>query len=181
MLTDCYKSEMRKRHISGDLDALTEERIGRVAKWLREGRKPGLMLFGTVGNGKTTMATAACELIGIIHDSAWQSERKFVRRIAAPDLVSMKLSDEPRFEVYKKAEMLFVDDLGTESASIKSYGNEMTPIIDLLYYRYDQQLFTITTSNLDDASARSFYGERLADRFSEMFDKLSYTNPSYRQ
>lgn len=181
MLTDCYRAEMQKRGVCNNLDEITTERIGKVSRWLVNGNKPGLMLFGTVGNGKTTMAGAVCTMIGIIHDSAFQSECKSVRKITAPGLVELKLTDEVKYESLKNAEMLFVDDLGTESVSVKSYGNEMTPVIDLLYHRYDRQLFTILTSNLTRAGIGELYGERLADRFNELFDAIAYTNPSYRK
>ncbi len=189
MLAECYRAELMKRRINMAIDDVTRDKITRVSKWLCGDHKIGLLLYGTVGSGKTTMANAVCELIGIIHDSALQDERRGVRRISANTLVELKIAedkDKPgghfdTFESYKRADMLFIDDIGTESASIKSWGNEFTPVIDLMLYRYERQLFTLLTSNLDDRGIEGFYGPRVADRFNEMFDKLSYTNRSYRK
>ena len=51
----------------------------------------------------------------------------------------------------------------------------------MLYYRYDNQLFTIITSNLiGDEDIEKRYGERIADRFIEMFDLIGFENKSYR-
>ena len=118
-----------------------------------------------------------------IHDSPLLSEQKRIYRASASQLVEWKLSTkgETEFDKYKKTEMLSIDDLGIEPITAKLYGNESTPIIDLLYYRYDWRLFTIITSNLDEQGLDTMYGPRIADRFREMFDRIAYTNASYRK
>lgn len=45
-------------------------------------------------------------------------------------------------------EILAIDDLGTEPREIIEYGNVLSPIIDLISYRYEHQLPTIIISNL---------------------------------
>ena len=77
--------------------------------------------------------------------------------------------------------MLAIDDLGTEPAEVLSYGNVLSPVIDLLSRRYDDQLFTIVTTNLTPKQIREHYGERMADRFNEMFERIIFDNPTYRQ
>ena len=55
------------------------------------------------------------------------------------------------YETYRKltsADMLGIDDLGTEPSEVLDYGNVYTPVIDLLTKRYEEQLFTIITTNL---------------------------------
>lgn len=59
-------------------------------------------------------------------------------------------------------------------------GNIITPIIDLLTKRYEAQLFTIVTTNLDPKDIRKRYGDRIADRLNEMMAKIVYRNPTYR-
>ena len=81
----------------------------------------------------------------------------------------------------KNTELLCIDDVGTEPASLKVWGNEVSPLVDLLYHRYDRQLFTIITSNLEgDEDIAKRYGVRVADRFIEMFDLIGFDNSSYR-
>ena len=64
---------------------------------------------------------------------------------------------------------------------MKVWGNEISPFVDTIYYRYDRQLFTIMTSNLNAEDLANKYGERIADRFTEMFDRIPFINHSYRK
>ena len=77
--------------------------------------------------------------------------------------------------------LLGIDDLGTEPLVIMDYGNEKTPIVDLLSMRYENRLFTIVTTNLTPKQIRERYGERIADRFNEMMEVVIFKNPSYRR
>lgn len=159
-----------------------KEYIAKVAKWLVSSDcKPGLMLYGQVGNGKTTMAKAACSMINMLYDSSYSQERKGVWQISALDLSTIARNDADRFERMKKTELLFVDDLGCEPVTVKSWGNELSPVVELLYHRYDKQLFTIISSNLSDSDFKERYGDRIDDRMREMFDRLSFTNKSFRK
>ena len=87
-------------------------------------------------------------------------------------------------EQYKRMinqELLFVDDLGSEPVSVKIYGNEVSPITEMLYHRYDRQLWTLLTSNMSDELLKNRYGARIEDRFKEMFDRLHFNGESYRK
>ena len=93
--------------------------------------------------------------------------------------VMKKYGDRP--DVTRDDVLLCIDDVGTEPASLKVWGNEVSPLVDLLYHRYDRQLFTIITSNLEgDEDIAKRYGVRVADRFVEMFDLIGFDNSSYR-
>ena len=76
--------------------------------------------------------------------------------------------------------MLAIDDLGIEPAEVMDYGNILNPVIDLISYRYNEQLFTIVTTNLNPKQIRDKYGDRIADRFNEMMKKVIFENDSYR-
>jgi DNA replication protein DnaC len=177
-----YIETVNQRQIPFQETPEVQEYIAKVAKWLvSDNYKPGLLLYGQVGNGKTTMAKAACQTIGMLYDSVYGNERKGVWQISALDLSAIARNDADRFERIKKTELLFVDDLGCESVTVKSWGNEFSPVVELLYYRYDRQLFTIVSSNLSDNDFNARYGARIDDRIREMFDRLSFTNGSFRQ
>ena len=45
-------------------------------------------------------------------------------------------------------DVLGLDDLGTEPSEVLDYDNVYTPVIDLLTKRYEEQFFTIITTNL---------------------------------
>lgn len=77
--------------------------------------------------------------------------------------------------------MLCIDDMGIEPITVKHYGSEISPFVEVIYHRYKKKLFTVVTSNLVDEDIKDVYGERVADRFKEMFDKIYYTHKSYRR
>lgn len=177
-----YIEAVKQRMIPFQETPEVKEYIAKVAKWLVSSDcKPGLMLYGQVGNGKTTMAKAACSMINMLYDSSYSQERKGVWQISALDLSTIARNDADRFERMKKTELLFVDDLGCEPVTVKSWGNELSPVVELLYHRYDKQLFTIISSNLSDSDFKERYGDRIDDRMREMFDRLSFTNKSFRK
>ena len=76
--------------------------------------------------------------------------------------------------------MLAIEDMGREPAEILEFGNTASPVIDLLEYRYDNQLFTFITTNLTPAQIREKYGNRIADRFNEMMETIVFKNGTYR-
>ena len=76
MLLMCYQHEVRKRRIPFQEDKETLEKIEKAAKWLTGDYKVGLLLYGIVGSGKSTLGRSISNLIGILHNSSISSERK---------------------------------------------------------------------------------------------------------
>lgn len=98
------------------------------------------------------------------------------------DNYQSKLDKERSFyDEFKKADYLFLDDLGTEPDKFKDYGVDYTPIPELLYERYEKQRVTVISTNLPDSKLLSRYGKRIIDRFDEMCQKLLFLAPSYRK
>ncbi len=174
MLEETYKHYVGARKKQYDPKA-SKTAIEGAAKWITSDLKPGLLLYGTVGSGKTTLADSLLRVILIL-----TSGQKIYRKSALE--ISNAAKNNP--EVYKEivcSNMLFIDDLGEEPLIVKNYGNETSPIVELLYRRYDRQQFTVVTTNLLETEIRSAYGERIEDRFAEMFDRIYYNNASFRK
>ena len=74
-----------------------------------------------------------------------------------------------------------IEDIGREPTEMLDYGNVLNPIIDLIEYRYNNQLFTAITTNLTSEQISTKYGRRIADRFNEMLEVIIFKNPSYRK
>ena len=98
--------------------------------------------------------------------------------VDAKDIVTTKNEKDKRN--LRSRPLLAIEDMGREPTEVLEYGNVLNPVIDLLEYRYDAQLFTMITTNLNPSEIRQKYGARIADRFNEMFERVIFKNQSYR-
>lgn len=186
ILADAYFHEVQLR--GGNYQSGNESQINNIAEWLAaDCGRVGLLLYGTVGTGKTTLLKAICSVINycmkpeygeLTLDSAFP---KAVNTIRAKDVVSAYQNDRDLYDRMCKVQILAIDEFGVEAIDVKSYGNTNEPIIDLLSLRYDKQRCTMISSNLDLESIGSRYGNRLEDRFVEMFKMVAFTGNSYRR
>lgn len=180
MLKECYIYEVQGRYRNYIDDEETARHIEQAAKWLTGNYKFGLLLYGNVGNGKTTLSSAIGKLIGLLYGNSVYNRRKTVKHVTALELADIAKNSPDTFREIKTSELLVIDDVGVEPSVIKVWGNEISPFVEIIYHRYDRQLFTIVTSNLNDGELAKRYGPRLADRFAEMFDRIPFENNSYR-
>lgn len=146
----------------------TQQHISDVSQWIFTSPQRGLLLFGSVGNGKTTMLKAI----------------NWLFRGGA-----VVLSAKAIYEYYKENErlqnnfgskILLIDDLGTEPERCLIYGEDHHPLSDMLMRRYENNATTIIATNLSGDDIRLRYGDRVYDRILEMFFSILYTSPSYR-
>lgn len=171
----CYEHGMLPKY-----DKATKENLLAVSRWLTEGKRPGLLLYGGIGTGKTTMARAIAKVINAYKVVEGWPSREEMKIATSSQLAQLDINEHREYLEYCHADKLVIDDLGMEPSSVKSYGNESFPLVELLCKRYDHRLMTVVTTNLDDAGIEATYGERIADRFREMFDRKVYSGKSYR-
>ena len=174
MLTVAYQIQVEKRRKIFN-SGTSWDIIKSVAKWLTEKETDGLLLYGTVGSGKSVMAEAIRTVLF--------SVGKKSSKTTALDLSNYAINrnDNDLYDSLKFSEILIIDDLGEEPKFVKSYGNDFAPLIEVLYYRYDKQLMTIITTNLLEEQIENIYGSRITDRFDETFDKKYFSQESYRK
>lgn len=200
LLISAYENEVARRDIEFRLDINTDSKIEKVAKWLTSTNlKPCLLLYGGVGNGKSTIARAVKEMFVAIKDTYsgnggyWEyteDQKRFVDDIrnrlptpvfiSATEIVSLAASSRDEYDSVKACRFLIIDDMGIEPSVVKNFGTEITPITDIIFNRYDRMAMTIITSNLDDHLIKERYSERISDRLIETFERLKYDNKSYR-
>lgn len=199
LLAAAYRVEVSARGGQTQDWQTLNRRVQQMAKWLTVSPKPGLLLYGGIGNGKTTLARAVSRTISKVLTSAsdllangvWNSTAEELRYaeqlrrslrepvlVSAFDIVGMIGTES--FDKVKRSPFLILDDMGCEAATAKNYGTEVTPVAEIICERYDRMMPTIVTSNLDDDGILRRYGSRVADRMGELFDRIAFDNASYR-
>jgi len=193
MLWDNIAALLRER---GQLKSIKTSEISKLAKWICGDYKPMLLLTGTCGNGKTTAAKAlkmvmeslyCCNMQdahGNIHTIGMTKEQgsiPSVQFLSSAEIRQTAINNLDDLDRIKKARFLFIDDLGMEAVSAKHYGNELSPVADVLYYRYENMLFTVTTSNLNRDELGQRYGSRIDSRLSEVMDVINFNSQDFRK
>ena len=180
-MTAAYQAEVEFRKRTFVDDKETQSNIERFAKFLTgDDSKFGIMFSGVCGNGKTTLLYAFQSALNYLAERGVVDQNVGISIVDAKEVVQYA-KDTKRFALLKDKEMLGIEDMGREPVEVNDYGNIMNPIIDLLEHRYNRQLFTAITTNLTPKEIREKYGNRIADRFNEMFDKIIFNNGTYRK
>ena len=183
-------AEVQYRYRDFIYNDFIEDQLRQVAKCLTANTaKFGIVLCGGCGNGKTTMLKALQNIVrrldilkpNLSPNAGHSSDNYYDFTIAnAMQIAQLRRTDYTKFCKLAQTDMLGIDDVGTEPAEVQDYGNIMCPIKELLTIRYDAQLFTAFTTNLEPKDLRQRYGDRIADRLNEMMTKIVYRNPTYR-
>lgn len=175
-------AEVEYRHRTFIANEDMEAQIHELAKWLTSPSTSfGILLCGRCGNGKSTMLKALQQLLNYLHIQKPYNDGTYGIQIVDAKYIAHLCKNN--YDAYRKlisVDMLGTDDLGTEPSEVMNYGNVYTPVIDLLTKRYDEQLFTIITTNLTPSQIREHYDDRIADRLNEMVEKIVFKNGTYR-
>lgn len=168
-LLGLYGSMVQSRGVDFQMDDNTVAKVEKVVKWMYESKRHGLLLCGTLGNGKTTMLRTLKYLFGsrAVYMEAQQAYDFFRQNQVLPG-VSPK-------------DILLIDDLGVEPSSYNDFGEMRYPLTELLMSRYRMNSTTIIATNFTFEQIGQTYGDRIQDRMREMFAMISYTEPSYRK
>lgn len=183
LLEASYRVLVERRLREFTMDSSLQQIITHIAYYLTNPRcKFGLLLCGTVGNGKTTMLHAIRELIFFTNNNGlWDVP---YRTVSAPMYDAREIAqiskDFRAFRQLKSLPLLFLDDLGKEPTERIEYGNITTPVVELLEYRYENMLPILVSTNLTPSELGRKYQARIADRFNEMLEIVVFKNNSYR-
>lgn len=146
-----------------------------------ENDKWGIMLAGGVGTGKTTLLKSCQRFFCVMSDCGFLPDGTGIRMKTAKDISELVVMSAQMHYAYFNEPLLAIDDLGNEATEILSYGTVKSPICDLLEYRYSRHLLTFVSTNLSSKERVEKYGNRIADRFEQMFLKIVFNEDSYRR
>ena len=182
-LLAAYQAEVERRHRVFEQNEYFDEQLNLIANYLTGGSKKfGLMFCGLCDNGKTTWAKALQLLVSGLNLKNPINNLYYVFPLCnAKDLALRSKGNYNDWRNVMRYQLMIVDDLGTEPREVMEFGNVYTPLIDLITTRYEEQLFTIFTTNLTPAQLEEKYGKRIVDRLNEMVEKVVFENKSYRR
>jgi len=149
------------------------EATDKVIDWLCGGylEYRWLLLSGNCGTGKTTVAKA------ILSVFAKQGQNYVEKSSYDIDILYKYVDSNKRaadeFNILKSAPLLFIDDLGVEKNS--------DGIKEILYFRYNQMLVTIFTTNHSYSDLSSVYDARIFDRIEELTLPIVFVGESFRK
>lgn len=183
MLTAFYNAEVWSRQRNFINDAYTQDNISQIARYLsNESSKIGLLLCGTCGNGKTTCLYALRSMTNFLNEQdMFEDPKTGIVIYSAKDIAYYARCEYQKFMSIRHTPIIAIDDMGQEPNEVIDYGNIQNPIVELISYRYNEQLPTFVTTNQDPDGIKEKYGIRISDRFREMFDVVVFENEkSYR-
>lgn len=182
-LLAAYQAEVERRHKVFERNEYFDAQLNLIAKYLTGGSKKfGLMFCGLCGNGKTTWAKALQLLVSGLNLKNPTNNLYYVFPLCnAKDLAMRSKGNYNDWRNVMRYQLMIVDDMGTEPREVMEFGNVYTPLIDLITTRYEEQLYTIFTTNLTPAQLEEKYGRRTVDRLNEMVEKVVFENESYRR
>ena len=164
-----YAANVESRDTEFQMDEPTMAKVDKVVKWMYESRKRGLLLCGTLGNGKTTMLRSLMHIFG--------SKASYYEAQGIYDFYRQNQS----LPQISQGEVLMVDDLGVEPATYNDFGEIRYPLAEFLMKRYKSNQPTVIATNLTFDDIGRVYGDRLQDRMREMFAMIIYKEASYRK
>lgn len=132
-----------------------------------------LLMMGNKGTGKTT-------LLRLYQQAAHIINREDVKLYSTAKFCLEYGTTGEQLILDNEKGLLCLDDIGVENKTQNRYGTLTDPISTLLFLRYESKARTFCTTNLDSAGLKQRYGERLADRFKEMFAVVTFKGESRR-
>ena len=173
LLTAAYRAEVASRNMKYQESEETNSAIKKMAKALTsKSHKTGIVLCGTCGNGKTTLVRA-------LQNSLVYLKYRNLTENGMPIMDAREVAE--RMIECKTVPLLAIEDMGKEPTKKLDYGNILNPVIEVLEHRYNEQLFTVISTNLTAKEIKEKYGTRIADRFNEMMNVIIFTGKSFRR
>lgn len=157
------------------------QRVARSADFNQQSHtyslEKGIMLLGGIGSGKTLLMRGLVKLYGFFDYYLTILPTYRLTEVFQKDGVKVY----GRFLNYDiTTDNLILDDMGAETV-VSHFGQVTNVVSEVLLRRYDEAQITFGTSNLDQKSLRSYYGERVWSRMRSMFNFIELKGDDRRK
>lgn len=145
--------------------------------------RPGLLLMGPTGTGKTTLASIIYhKRMEAGHSGAWINYIELQDRVRATYDPSYDGPGKANIiEALIETAFLALDDLGSPTRADRQYAEDM---IDIVYHvmdnRYNQHKATLITTNLDIDTLVAQFGMRVVSRLRGLCHGVTMRGMDYR-
>lgn len=157
--------------------------VSEIARSLTQPKREfGVMLRGSYGNGKTTLAKAVQTMLGMLNlQTGYDNHSLRIAMKGADELAALSAKSPTEFERLLDYDVVIIDDMGKEPEKMMDFGTISRPIARMLAHRYRKRLYTVVTTNLTDSDILRRYGGDIADRIAEMLLPVTFSAPSFRR
>lgn len=184
-LDQIFKANFFTPNQTMPIDEDTKHRLDEIFTWAlgtHAHSDKGILFFGDIGTGKTTLMKSAIDLLYEMH-----GDKVIFRGLSAPLLISaekineaFKRNDQALITQLKRTRALAIDDLGKEESEIMVYGTTIRPVQQIIAERYQSKRRVLVTTNCTSREIIELYGLHIADRLREMCFPWLITGESYR-
>jgi DNA replication protein DnaC len=137
--------------------------VSEYAEGIKNGAKNSLIMIGTVGTGKTLLASAIVEHCIVNKSCRLIRAIDMIRRFKETWHKGSDVSETEVIEYYASIDLLLLDEIGVQFGS----DTEKLFLFDVIDQRYQRMLPTVLISNLNSEGIKEAVGNRVIDRVRE--------------
>lgn len=156
---------------------------GEVSPQLKLDPQKGILLWGDIGTGKSTVIKILGEVLRLKgHGYKTVNCSYLATQFSANGLEALNDSTYNETDRGCNPVSRAFDELGREPIPAKHYGNELNVIQYIFQCRYElrDKIKTFATTNLRPQALEKLYGSYIADRVEEMFNVIELNGKSRR-
>ena len=136
-----------------------------------------LLMFGSVGTGKTHLACAIANQIMVKHYAHVKYTTFMMLTFAMRDAQNLRQSLTGTMNQFTKSDLLIIDEIGLKGFT--EY--EFSLVSEIIDFRYTEKMPTILASNMNWQEIVSTLGDRVVSRIFESGGGLRFNNEDYRK